>query len=405
VAALVRRFGAERLDRIEDAVQDAMAAALERWERGGDTGHASGDSTGYVTGWLVRVAYNRVIDAMRGDARLEPLAAGPDGEPPAVPHAPDAPHPAPALDDELALMFLCCHPTLPRAAQVALTLKIASGLSTAQIARAFVTDERTVAQRIVRAKQRLREEGARFELPEIGELPARVGPILDVLYLVFAEGHTPSDGDSAVKDEMCAEALRLARLLVELPGGAPPAADALRALLCFQASRAAARTADDGGLLLLHEQDRSRWDGALVAEGFAALARSARGSELTRFHLEAAIAACHAAAPRHDATDWPQIVSLYDALREVAPSPVIEVNRAVAVGMARGALAGLDELDAIPERELLARYPYALAAYAEMHASLGSLDEARGYLRRALDCQSSRAQCRLLERKLRSLAR
>jgi RNA polymerase sigma-70 factor (ECF subfamily) len=359
---------------------------------------------------LLRVAYNKVVDALRGEARLDALGseeetrAGAGGE-----HARgdgvEAPHAPLALDDELALMFLCCHPALPRAAQVALTLKIASGLSTPQIARAFVSDERTIAQRIVRAKQVLRAEGARLELPEATELPARLGPILDVLYLVFAEGYSPSDGDEAVKNDMCAEALRLVRLLAELPSGAPPAAEALRALFCFQAARAAARTADDGSLLLLHEQDRARWDASLLAEGFAALGRSSRGEELTRFHLEAGIAACHAAALRHDATDWPKIVALYDALREVAPSPIVEVNRAVAVGMARGALAGIDELDAIPERELLARYPYALAAYAELHASLGHIDESRGYLRRALDCQSSRAQRRLLERKLASLSR
>jgi RNA polymerase sigma-70 factor (ECF subfamily) len=195
------------------------------------------------------------------------------------------------------------------------------------------------------------------------------------------------------------------RLLAELPCGAPPAAEALRALLCFQAAKAGARIADDGSLLLLHEQDRARWDSALVSEGFEYLGRAARGDQLSRFHLEAGIAACHAAAPNYQMTDWPQVVLLYDALRAVARSPIVEVNRAVAVAMASGAMAGIDELDAIPERELLRRYPYALAAYADLYVSLGRFAEARDYLGRALKHQSSRAQRGLLERKLASLDR
>jgi RNA polymerase sigma-70 factor (ECF subfamily) len=386
VAALARRLGAERLELIEDAVQDAMARALERWEAEGVPANP--------THWIVGVAHNRAVDRLRGEARLAPLGDAHDGV---------TVIPAPAVDDELALMFLCCHPSLPRAAQVALTLKVACGLDVPQIARAFLTDERTLAQRIVRAKQLLRREGARFEVPEASQLPARLTPILDVLYLVFNEGYSPSDGDLSSRDDLCAEALRLARLLADLPSGAPPAAEALRALFCFQASRVPARTADDGSLLLLHEQDRSRWDAALAAEGFACLGRAARGREVSRFHIEAGIAACHAAAPSHQATEWPLIVSLYDDLRAVAPSPVVDVNRAIAVGMARGAIAGLDELDAIPERELLKRYPYALAAYAELHASLGHVGEAHAYLQSALEQQPAGAQRRLLERKLAAL--
>jgi RNA polymerase sigma-70 factor (ECF subfamily) len=260
-----------------------------------------------------------------------------------------------------------------------------------------------VAQRVVRAKHRLRREEARFEVPEADELGGRLEAILDVLYIVFGEGHTPSESDAAIESELCDEALRLARLLVESPRTATTTTEALLSLFCFQASRTAARRADDGSLLLLSEQDRTRWDQALVADGFLHLDRAARGGSLSRFHLEAGIAACHSVAPGHHATDWPQIVALYDAFRALAPSPIVEVNRAVAVAMVSGALAGIDELDAIPERELVDRYPYALAAYAELFASMGRIDEARAYLARALAQQPARAQRMLLERKLAAL--
>jgi RNA polymerase sigma-70 factor (ECF subfamily) len=395
VAALTRRLGAAQLDLAENALSEAMVRALERWPVDGTPANP--------VAWLLRVAHRRALDVLRRDQRLTSLPADHD-QATAAPAEEPLP-PSPESDDELRLMFLCCHPSLPRAAQVALTLKVASGFSAHQIALAFLSEEATVAQRLVRAKQRLQKEGARFELPDGGELLARLGPVLDVVYLVFNEGYSPTDGDDAVKDELCAEALRLVRLLTLAPRTATPAAEALRALVCFQMSRSAARRADDGSLLLLHEQDRARWDGALVGEGFASLERAARGGELTRFHLEAGIAACHAAAPSHAATDWSQIVALYELLRAQAPSPIVEVNRAVAVAMVAGPHAGLDELDAIPERELVGSYPYALAAYAELHASLGQLDEARAYLTRALACQPARVQRALLERKLLALAR
>jgi RNA polymerase sigma factor (sigma-70 family) len=388
VAALTRRFGASRLELCENAVQEAMLRALERWPRDGTP--ASPD------GWLLRVAHNAAVDALRREVRMTALPSEQADEPEV---------PTPALDDELLLMFLCCHPALPRAAQVALTLKVACGFSTPQIAQAFLTEEKTLAQRLARAKQRLRQEEARFELPETDELPARLAPILDVLYLVFNEGHSPTSGETAIEEELCSDALRLARLLTSLPPTATPEAEALRALLCFQAARAPARRADDGSLLLLQEQDRARWDAALIEEGFAALGRAGRGDALSRFHLEAGIAACHAVAPSYAATDWPQVVFLYDVLRARAPSPIVEVNRAIAIAMASGALAGLDELDAIPERDLIARYPYALAAYAELHASLDHLEEARSYLDRALANQPSRPQRQLLERKRAALDR
>jgi RNA polymerase sigma-70 factor (ECF subfamily) len=369
-------------------VQDATVRAMERWP---DQGVPAD-----VEGWLLIVAHNLVMDATRRDRRLTAWRPEHEGRTEA---------PALEIDDELRLVFLCCHPVLPRAAQVALTLRIAFGLSVPQIARAFLSDERTLSQRLVRAKQRLREERVTFELPAPTELSARLDPVLDVLYLVFSEGYSPTEGEATVDDTLCGESLRLARLLAATPRTATPAVEALCALFCFQASRARARRADDGSLLLLAEQDRTRWDAELLAGGFAHLDRAARGDALSRFHVEAGIAACHAAAPSYAATDWPAIAGLYDTLRALSPSPVVEVNRALAVAMCEGALAGLDELDAIPERELCARYPYALAAYAELHASLGHLDEARAYLDRALEHQPSPPQRALLKRKRAALAR
>lgn len=388
IAALTRRFGVERFGLVEQAVQDAYVRALERWPHDGAPAEPER--------WLVRVAHNAMVDALRRERATE-----------ALDHDHHAPVDPPALDgdDELRLMFLCCDPVLTRAAQIAIVLNVAFGLNARQIAKAFVSDERTVAQRIVRAKQRLRESGVRFDVPQGAELPARLAAMLDVLYIVFSEGYDPTDDDAALDASLCNEALRLVRLITDATRTATPPALALRALLCFHASRAPARLADDGSLLLLPEQDRARWDGTLIAEAFHYLAAAGSGTELSRFHIEAAIAACHAIAPTYATTDWEQIVELYDMLKEEAPSLVVDVNRALAVAMTKGARAGLDELDAIPEREILARYPYALAAYADLHASLGELEQARSYLDRALTHQASPAQHALLERKRVALER
>ncbi len=394
VAALVRRFGVAHLAAAEDALQEASLRAL------------AADGAGLadrrdLERWLLRVAGNWMIDQLRRERRAEALADA-LAEAPAVSSEPAAP----VVEDELCLVFLCCHPALPRAAQIALTLRTAFGFSAAQIARAFLSDERTISQRIVRAKRRLREARVRFELPDTDELPERRDAILDVLYQLFTEGHSTTEGAAGVDDAICRDALRLSRLLTDDPRLTSPGAEALRALICFHMARAPARHADDGSLLLLQEQDRTRWDASLVAEGFEWLARSARGPEASRFHVEAGIAACHAAAPTYASTDWPRILELYDLLRTLVPSPVVDVNRALAVAMCRGATAGLDELDAIPERDLLARYPYALAAYAELYASLGELERARGCLDRALEQlgqRTSPAERALLRRKRASL--
>jgi len=389
IAALTRRFGVLHMPAADNALQEAYARALERWPASGVPDDPEA--------WLVRVAHNVIVDGLRRERRAESLDAASD-----LTH--DEP-PTPDDDDEVRLMFLCCDPALSRASQIALVLNVAFGLSARQIATAFVGDERTIAQRIVRSKQRLRDLGVRFDVPTENLLPGRVAIVLDVLYLVFSEGYTPSVGDESIDPGLCRDSLRFTRLFTERRDTATPEAFALRALLCFHAARAAARVADDGSLLLLSEQDRSRWDPALIDEGIRCLEHAAAATSLTRFHVESAIAACHAVAPSYAGTDWEQIASHYDVLRELAPSLVIDVNRALAVAMHAGAQRGLDELDAIPERDVVARYPYALAAYAELYASLEQLDAARSYLDRAIACQSSAAQVALLRRKRRALDR
>jgi RNA polymerase sigma factor (sigma-70 family) len=386
IAALIRRFGVQQFPVIESAVQEAGLRALECWRD--NTEDANLES------WLLRVAHNAVVDVLRRERRFVPLDEQHLGmvEPLTA-----------EVDDELRLVFLCCHPTLTRASQIALTLRVAFGFETEQIARAFLSDERTIAQRIVRAKQRLRDAGAKFDVPQGDEIPGRLDAILDVLYQLFTEGYATTQGEAGIDDDICADSLRLVRLVTDDPRWVAPNAEALRALFCFHVARAQARRAEDGGLLLLHEQDRTRWDADLLAEGFTFLCRSARGTQLSRFHVEAGIAACHARANSYATTDWQEIVMLYDALRDLSPSPVVDVNRALAIGMSGGAVAGLDELDAIPERDLVARYPYALATYADLHASLGHVDEARSFLDRALEQRVSPAERALLHRKRRAL--
>jgi RNA polymerase sigma-70 factor (ECF subfamily) len=386
MAALTRRFGVQSFVLVENAVQDAYVRALERWPHDGMPEDREQ--------WIVRVAHNALIDGLRREHPVQELEAGLNiaVDPPSF-----------ESDDELRLMFLCCDPVLTRAAQIALVLNVTFGLGARQIAKAFVSDERTVAQRIVRAKQRLRDQGVRFDVPEPCELPARLAVLLDVIYVVFSEGSHPTDAGISLDPGLCNEALRLVRLLTMTPLTSVPTAFALRALLCFHASRAPARMADDGSLLLMPEQDRARWDTALVTEAFACLQSAGTGDELSRFHLEAAIAACHAMGTSYAATDWTRIVELYEMLRELAPSLVVDVNRALAIAMIAGARTGLDELDAIPEREILGQYPYALAAHADLYASLGDFDQARQYLDRALEHQSSQAQHALLRRKRMTL--
>jgi RNA polymerase sigma-70 factor (ECF subfamily) len=351
VARLTRALGPTHLELAEEAVQDAVVKALQTWGYRGVPDRPQA--------WLFRVARNRALDGLRrldrwevaaSDPELVALADALEALPP-----PAAGRPGGLLgDDELALVFLCCHPSLPVDAAVALTLRTVGGLAIREIASAFLVPEATMAQRLVRAKRTLRRLPA-LEIPAPHELPARRQAVLRALYLLFNEGYTATEGDLLVRRELCAEAIRLASLLASHPSTMDAEVDALLALLLLQASRLPARTDDRGELLLLAEQDRARWDRELLGRGLAHLERAGRGDRLTPYHLEAGIAACHAAAPSFERTDWRAVVALYDLLAERAPSPVVTLNRAVAVAMRDGVAAGLAALDEVRGNESLAR--------------------------------------------------
>jgi RNA polymerase sigma-70 factor (ECF subfamily) len=411
VAGLVRAFGADRLELAEDVVQEALLRALRTWPYRGvpDDPRA----------WLLAVARNAALDRLRREVRYrdrveaalrreaEPVLPGP------LPMGSVGPDDLDALsEDQLRLLFLCCHPSLPRDSQVALALKTVVGLGTREIAAGFLARESTVAQRLVRAKRLLRENRPDFELPPERELPARLDAVLEVIYLAFTAGYSARAGESLVRRDLCHEAIRLARELARVPVTDRPAVHALAALLCFQGSRLPARepSAEEAGegrrgeVVLLADQDRSLWDRSLIGLGFAHLARSTEGDEETAYHLQAAIAAHHAAAPSAEATDWPGIVALYDRLAARDRSPVVALNRAVAIARAEGAAAGLRELDGLERDDRqggeLDRYHLFHAARGRLLEELGRPEEAAAAYRRALECPASGPDRRFVESRL-----
>jgi RNA polymerase sigma factor (sigma-70 family) len=378
VARMVRDIGLA-----EELAQDALVAALERWPRDGVP-----DNPG---AWLMATAKNRALDRLRRDKVLEQKLEqiGHDLEAQEaliVPDFVDALDEARADeigDDMLRLIFTACHPILPSDARVALTLKLLGGLTTHEIARAYLAPEPTIAQRIVRAKRTLSEARVPYELPRGAALGERLASVLEVVYLVFNEGYTATAGDEWMRPALCDEALRLGRMLAQL-APSEPEVHGLVALMELQASRAAARVDASGRPVLLLEQDRRRWDQLLVRRGLAALerARSPDGA-LGRYALQAAIAACHARARSADDTDWKGIAALYDALAQVAPSPVVELNRAVAVGMAYGAAAGLEIVDALREEKSLRNYQWLPSVRGDLLEKLGRGQEAQAEFERA----------------------
>jgi len=363
------------IDVAEEVVQEAFAQALDHWPA-----HGTPDRPG---AWLLTTARRRALDrlrrARRADAHAESLAyetgLGATG-------GPDVADPETIPDDRLRLIFTCCHPALPADSRVALTLRLVGGLSTLEIARAFLVPEPTIAQRLVRAKRAIRERGLVYEVPEGDELAARLAAVLSVVYLIFNEGYAAHTGAALVRDDLCAEAIRLGGMLAELM---PDEAEALGllALMELQASRAAARADADGNLVLLADQDRARWDRARIARGLAWLARAGSIERGGPYQLQAAIAACHARAASWEATEWARIVALYATLAEVAPSPVVDLNRAAAIGMAEGPAAGLAALDRIDVAPLRA-YHLLPAARAEFLRRLGRRAEAAAEYRAAL---------------------
>jgi RNA polymerase sigma factor (sigma-70 family) len=392
IAALTRSV--RDVGRAEELAQDALVAALEQWPVEGVP-----DNPG---AWLMASAKRRAIDALRRE-RAESLHEGPAVELAAKPEGDvDAALDDQVGDDLLRLMFLACHPVLAPESRAALTLRLLGGLTTAEIARAYLAPEATIAQRIVRAKRTLAEAGASFELPQGAQLTQRLGSVLEVLYLVFNEGYSATAGEHWMRPTLCEEAVRLARVLCGL-APAEPEVHGLAALLELQASRAPARITASGEPILLLDQDRSRWDRILIERGLAALARAeALGGARGFYALQAAIAACHARARVASQTDWPRIVALYAALAEVAPSPVVELNRAVAVGMAQGPAAALALVDRLASQEGFASYPWLPAVRGDLLAKLGRSDEARVEFERAASLnRNARERDLLLQRAAR----
>lgn len=385
----------------EDLAQDALVAALEGWPSSGVP-----DNPG---AWLMTTAKHRAIDRLRRDQlhreRADALTHELEAQLQAAQIAPDATdqldHNGHTVDDDLLrLMFIACHPVLSPEARAALTLRLLGGLTTDEIARAFLVPEATMAQRIVRAKRSLSEAGVSFELPDAAALAERLDSVLAVLYLIFNEGYSATAGDDAMRPALCEEALRLGRILVGL---APRIAEVhgLVALMEIQASRLRARTAADGTPILLMKQDRSRWDSLLISRGLAALAQAETIAPGTPgvYTLQAAIAAFHARAKRADDTDWPRIVMLYDHLMQRAPSPVVALNRAVAVSMARGPSAGLDALAPLLSLPALAGYPWLASTEGDLLARLGRHREAQAAFERAAKLtRNAREQAFLLQR-------
>jgi len=393
VAALTRALGPERLDLAEEVVQEALLEALRRWPYAGVPENPAG--------WLYRVARNRALDALRRDAtlrrRLESLP--PDDEPGGARFAAADPF----EDAELRLVFLCCHPDIPPLSQVALTLKIASGFDVSEIAAALLVDRTAVEQRIVRAKRRLREPDISFDLPPTEALPARLPPVLRVLYLLFNEGYCAHAGEDLVRPELCGEAIRLAEILAAALEGERPELHALLALFWLQSSRLRAREDGSEGLVLLEDQDRGRWDAGAIGRGLRHLEQAATGETLTAYHLEAGIAACHAVARSVEETDWPRILELYDHLAAVAPTPIVLLNRAVAVSMVAGPEAGIATLDRLAGRSRLRRYHLLPATRAELLVRAGRREAAADAYREALSVTRSAVQRRFLERRLADL--
>lgn len=389
LATLIRLLGDFEL--AEEALHDAFVAAVEQWPREGMPDNPRA--------WLVSAGRFKAIDKLRRRARfdqsLEEIANQLDTDS----HAPDEQEDL--EDDRLRLIFTCCHPALQPDAQTALTLREVCGLTTEEIARAFLTAPPTLAQRIVRAKNKIRDAGIPYRVPAREELPDRLDSVLRVIYLVFNEGYSASSGPSLLRHDLSSEAIRLGRLLVELLP--EPEVSGLLALMLLTESRRAARATETGELILLEDQDRALWNREQVAEGVGLVERALASGRFGPYTIQAAIAAVHAEAPDVDSTDWAQIAGLYDALLRINPSPIVELNRAVAVAMRDGPPAGLELIDEILARGDLKDYHLAHAARADLCRRLGRNDEARMSYQRALELAKQEPERRFLERRLAGL--
>jgi len=399
IATLTRIFGLEHLTLAEDVVQEALARALRTWPFYGVPQNPSA--------WIMRASRNLALDVVRRQKVFRDKEADIILQMQHYTPAPDAAvfSEAEIADDRLRLMFVCCHPLIPVEAQAALALKTLCGFGIAEISRAFLTTDAAIAKRLTRAKQKIREARIPFEIPAGPELARRLDGVWQTLYLLFNEGYKASSGDKLIREDLCQEAIRLTGLLAEHPAGNRPQTHGLLALMLLNSARIPARLDGEGNLLRLAEQDRARWDRPMIARGMFHLALSAAGHEISEYHLQAGIAACHCSANDFASTDWRQILSLYERLVALDSSPVVALNRAVAVAEVHGPAAGVAAVEAIRHRKQLDAYYLLYAVLGELEARRANFPVAAGYFRQALELTGSRSEREFLTRQIASCER
>jgi RNA polymerase sigma factor (sigma-70 family) len=395
VAILTGIFGVEHLTLAEDVVQEALARALQTWPFYGVPKNPAA--------WIMRASRNLALDVVRRQKVFR-------NKEPEIIRLTEQENPAPDAvifpeqeirDDRLRLMFVCCHPKVPAEAQVALVLKTLCGFGVAEIARAFLTTDAAIAKRLTRAKQAIRDARIPFEIPAGEELERRLEGVLQSLYLLFNEGYKASSGEKLVRVEICEEAIRLASLLAEHASGNQPRTHALLALMLLNAARTPSRVDADGNLLRLQDQDRARWDQAMIAQGMRHFAQSAAGVEINEYHLQAGIAACHCAAKDYESTDWQQILSLYDHLVEFDDSPVVALNRAIVIANIHGPAAGMEAVNAIKGKDKLESYYLLYAVLGEFESRLNDPLAAAGYFRKSLQLAETKSEQQFLSKRFR----
>jgi len=399
ISTLTRIFGIEHLNRAEDVVQETLARALQTWPYYGIPKNPAA--------WITQVAKNLALDLIRRDKvfRNKENEIVHLMEQVSTDYGAAASDPVEdgITDDRLRMMFTCCHPLIPQEMQVALALKTLCGFSPAEIARAFLTSEAAIAKRLTRAKQRIRDARIAFEIPVGEELILRLDGVLQTLYLLFNEGYKASGGEHLIRAELCHEAIRLTALLAEHSAGNQPRSYALLALMLLNGARLPARLDAEGNILRLEEQNRSQWDQAMIARGLYHLMQSTAGDEASEYHLQAAIAACHCAAQDYESTDWPRILSLYDRLIELDDSPVVALNRAVAVANVHGPRPGIEAVEAIHDRQQLDCYYLLYAVLGEFEADLDHRQAAMKHFRKALELATMKSEQIFLTKKIQEL--
>lgn len=396
VAVLTRLFGIERLQLAEDVVQESLIRAMQTWPYYGVPDNPAA--------WITQTAKHLALDILRREQnfrRKEPgIIAFMDQWPVGAPAEKEVVFDTEIQDDRLRMMFTCCHPVLPPDARVALALKTLCGLSTGEIAAAFLASEAAIAKRLTRVRKTIRDAGVPYEIPHGEELNERLENVEQALYLLFNEGYKASSGDLLVREDLCREAIRLVELLTDHPVGDRPRTHALAALMFLNASRFPARVGGDGQILLLEDQDRSKWDRSLILRGMYHIERAAAGNALSAYHIQAGIAACHAAAPTFEATNWRQILALYNAWAAHDDSPVVALNRAVALAQVEGPEAGLAAVQAIVNSKPLEGYYLHYAVLGDFERQLGNLAAAARHYQQAIDLTTIASEREFLSRRL-----